>query len=96
MTPPYKRIHVVINPAAGKGEPVLDVFVISRNPLSMIAAAERFFQIPSFKARMYYWRGHEITVECEPSKALWADGEEFGRTPVSVKVLPGALPVVVP
>ena len=29
MTPPYKRIHVVINPAAGKGKPVLDVFVIA-------------------------------------------------------------------
>lgn len=49
MNPSYKRIHVVINAAAGKGEPVLDVFVISRNPLSMIAAAERFFQIPSLQ-----------------------------------------------
>jgi diacylglycerol kinase family enzyme len=74
---------------------ILDVFVISHNPISMIAAAERFFQIPSFNACLYYWRGREITLESQPSKALWADGEEFGRTPVSVKVRPGALPVVV-
>ena len=99
------KCYVVNSGQGGKGyidkefrvdDGILDVFVISRNPISVIAAAERFFQIPSFKARMYYWRGREITVECEPSKALWADGEEFGRTPVSVKVLPGALSIVVP
>ena len=99
------KCYVVNSGQGGKGaidkefhvdDGILDVFVISRNPISLIAAAERFFQIPSFKARMYYWRGCEITVECEPSKALWADGEIFGRTPVSVKVLPGALSVLVP
>jgi YegS/Rv2252/BmrU family lipid kinase len=99
------KCYVVNSGQGGKGsidrefrvdDGILDVFVISRNPLSVIAAAERFFQIPSFNARLYYWRGREITVECEPSKALWADGEEFGLTPVTVKVLPGALSVVVP
>jgi diacylglycerol kinase (ATP) len=99
------KCYIVNSGQGGKGtidkefrvdDGILDVFVISRNPISMIAAAERFFQIPSFNARLYYWRGREITLECEPSKALWADGEEFGRTPVTVKVLPGALPVVVP
>ena len=75
---------------------ILDVFVLSRNPISMLAAAERFFQIPSLKARMYYWRGRNITIECEPSKAIWTDGELFGRTPVTASVVPGALPVVVP
>lgn len=99
------KCYIVNSGQGGKGtidkefrvdDGILDVFVVSRNPISVIAAAERFFQIPSLKARMYYWRGREITLECEPSKALWADGEEFGRTPVSVKVLPGALSVVVP
>jgi len=98
------KCYIVNSGQGGKGyidkefrvdDGILDVFVISRNPISVLAAAERFFQIPSLKARMYYWRGREITLECEPSKALWADGEEFGRTPISVKVLPGALPVVV-
>jgi YegS/Rv2252/BmrU family lipid kinase len=99
------KCYVVNSGQGGKGaidrhfsvdDGLLDVFVLSRNPISVIAAAERFFQIPSFKARMYYWRGRDITVECEPSKAVWADGEVLGRTPVNVKVLPGTLPVVVP
>ncbi len=99
------KCYVVNSGQGGKGyidkefrvdDGMLDVFVISRNPISVIAAAERFFQIPSFKARMYYWRGRDITVDCEPSKAVWADGEVLGRTPFNVKVLPGALSVVVP
>ena len=75
---------------------ILDVFVLSRNPISMLAAADRFFQIPSLKGRMYYWRGRNITIESEPSKAVWTDGELFGRTPVTASVVPGALSVVVP
>jgi diacylglycerol kinase (ATP) len=99
------KCYIVNSGQGGKGsidrefrvdDGLLDVFILSRNPLTMIAAAERFFQMPSFKARMYQWRGREITLECEPSKALWADGEVYGRTPVSVKVLPGGLSVVVP
>ena len=75
---------------------LLDVFVLSRNPMSLVAAAERLLRVPSPWGRMYYWRGREISVVCEPSKALWVDGESYGRTPVEVKVLPGALSVVVP
>lgn len=75
---------------------LLDVFVLSRNPMSLLAATERLLQVPSPWGRMYYWRGREIRVECEPSKALWVDGEAAGRTPVEVKVLPRALSVVVP
>ena len=99
------KCYVVNSGQGGKGtidkefrvdDGLLDVFVLSRNPLSVLAAAERFFQIPSFKARMYYWRGRDITIECEPSKAVWTDGEIFGRTPINVSVMPGALSVVVP
>jgi len=75
---------------------LLDIFVLSRNPMSLVAAAERLLRVPSPWGRMYYWRGREISVVCEPSKALWVDGESYGRTPVEVKVLPGALSVVVP
>ncbi|WP_411157848.1 hypothetical protein [Nocardia otitidiscaviarum] len=45
---------------------------------------------------MYYWQGRRITVESVPPKTLWADGELAGETPVTVEVVPAALPVVVP
>jgi diacylglycerol kinase (ATP) len=99
------KCYIVNSGQGGKGaidkefrvdDGILDVFVLSREVKSKIAAAERFLHNFGNQAHGYYWRGHEITLECEPSKAMWADGEEFGRTPISVKVLPGALSVVVP
>ena len=45
---------------------------------------------------MYYWRGQEITIEAGVDQPVWTDGEYSGRTPVSIKVLPGALTVAVP
>ncbi len=99
------KCYIVNSGQGGKGsidkdfrvdDGLLDVFVISRDPRSVLAAAERFLHGSGNQAHLYYWRGREITLDCEPSKALWADGEEFGRTPVTVKVLPGALSVVVP
>jgi len=99
------KIYVVNSGQGGKGsidkdfsvdDGILDVFVLSRERRSFVAAAERFLKMHTSGAYAYYRRGHEISIECEPSKALWTDGEFFGRTPVTVKVLPGALSVVVP
>jgi YegS/Rv2252/BmrU family lipid kinase len=63
----------------------LDVFMLTSKMESMIAAANRFLQIPSEKASMYLWRGQEITIESEPSQPVWTDGEFTTRTPVTVK-----------
>ena len=37
-----------------------------------------------------------MIIEATPDQAIWADGEYIGRTPVTLKVLPQALPVIVP
>jgi diacylglycerol kinase (ATP) len=75
---------------------VLDVFVVSRKPLSLMAAEARFFKLPTWDAGLYYWRGREITIEAQPEQAIWMDGEYQGSSPVTAQVVPGALPVVAP
>ena len=35
----------------------LDVFVVSRKPLSIMSAEARFFKLPTWSAGLYYWRG---------------------------------------
>jgi diacylglycerol kinase family enzyme len=45
---------------------------------------------------MYFWHGKEITIDTDPDRPVWTDGEYFGRTPVTISVVPGALHVVVP
>jgi diacylglycerol kinase family enzyme len=41
-------------------------------------------------------QGKEMTIDTDPDQPVWTDGEYTCRTPISLKVLPGALRVVVP
>jgi diacylglycerol kinase (ATP) len=75
---------------------VLDVFVVSRKPLSIMSAEARFLQLPTRDAGLYLWRGREVTIEAQPEQAIWMDGEYHGGSPVTAQVVPGALPVVAP
>jgi diacylglycerol kinase family enzyme len=47
-------------------------------------------------AKETFYQGKEISIDTDPDQPVWTDGEYTGRTPVSMKVIPGALPVVVP
>jgi diacylglycerol kinase family enzyme len=42
------------------------------------------------------WRAREITIETDQSQPIQGDGEVWGNTPISIKVLPGAMRVLVP
>ena len=75
---------------------LLDVFVVSRKPLSIMGAQARLLNLPTRDARMYYWRGREITIDAEPEQAIWMDGEYQGVSPVTASVCPGVLSVVAP
>jgi YegS/Rv2252/BmrU family lipid kinase len=44
----------------------------------------------------HHWQAREITIEATPSQLVHADGEVIGRTPITLKVLPGALSVLTP
>jgi len=76
---------------------LLDVFVLNAHSIdTMKAAANRFLSLNTESAKRYFWRGRHITIETTPDQPVWADGEYMGRTPVTVKVLPGALTVAAP
>ena len=100
------KCYVVNSAKAGTGisistkfsvdDGMLDVFMLSRDAKSAGAALERFFNLSTEKAGMYYWRGQEIKIEAEVDQPVWTDGEYTARTPVSMKVLPGGLTVAVP
>ena len=60
------------------------------------AVAERFLNVGGPLSGLDYWRCRKITIESNPDRAVWTDGEYIGRTPVTATVMPGALAVVVP
>ena len=74
---------------------VLDAFFLDSSDLNTMAAAtSRFFNLHTKKAQRYYRQGREISIDTD--QPVWPDGEYLGRTPITVKVLPGVLPIVVP
>ena len=74
----------------------LDVFMLSRDLKSTEGATDRFLNLDTDKAGLYYWRGQQINIDVEPDQPVWTDGEYTGRTPVSIRVLPKALTIAVP
>jgi YegS/Rv2252/BmrU family lipid kinase len=101
------KLYVVNSGMMGKGVRIahefsvddgyLDVFVLGRNALSVMAAETRMLNMGATPlSHLKCWRGKSITVEAEPAKTLWADGELHGKTPVTVTVVPGGLHVLAP
>ena len=105
---PANKVYVVNAAQTGTGiavtgkfsrsdDGLLEVFVLNLKSLETIsAAAERMLNISSELADKFLWQGKEITIETEPDQPVWTDGEYIGRTPVSMRVIPGGLSVVVP
>jgi len=76
---------------------IVDVFILDgKNLKSLAGAADRMLHIDSKNARDWMRHGSEIDIETEPDQPVWTDGEYTGRTPISLKVIPNALPVIVP
>jgi len=76
---------------------LLEVFVLNnKNLKSLAAAAERVVHLDTKTANSFIWRAKEIAIDTDPDQPVWTDGEYSGRTPISLKVVPGALSVVVP
>jgi len=100
------RCYVVNSGMSGRGlslsaefsvtDGLLDVFLLNRDLAHVEAVAERFLHVNLPLSGLHYWRGKAITIESDPDRPVWTDGEYTGRTPVTASVLPGALRVIVP
>jgi diacylglycerol kinase (ATP) len=104
---PATKVYVVNASQSGTGisvtgdlsqsdDGLLEVFVLDKARLATLAAAaQRMANLHTAGAAQFFWRGKDITIETEPDQPVWTDGEYYGRTPVSMSVLQGKLPVVV-
>ena len=76
---------------------LVDIFVLdSKNMETLRAATNRVLHLHTKRAENFFWRGKEVTIETDPDQPVWTDGEYAGRTPVTAKVIPGALTVAAP
>ena len=76
---------------------LLDVIVIrGLDPKSLASAVASIADRPLDPDSFRHWQAKEITIATDPPQAVIGDGEAWGETPISMKVLPGAVRVITP
>ena len=76
---------------------LLDVFCVYNLDFnSLTSAVKSITNKPLDLESFRHWRAQEVTIESEPSQPVVGDGEKWGETPVTIKVLPGAIGVIAP
>ena len=87
---------ISLDPSFAIDDGLLDVFIVGRSFDQLASAGDRLLHLRTRQAGLHVWHGREITIDAATDQPVWTDGEYYGRTLVSIKVLPGALNVVVP
>lgn len=75
---------------------LLDLYAITKGIRPLRALSENVLNFGHFDAGIYHFQAKEITITADPQQTVWIDGEEYGPTPITARVLPKALTVVVP
>lgn len=73
---------------------VIAIRAIDLKTLSSVVAsiADRSPDPDSF----HHWQARQITVQADPPQPVVGDGEAWGDSPISAKVLPGAIRIIAP
>ncbi len=92
------RAGISLSTGVSVRDGLLDVFVLQQANLASLVSLTRdvLTQTKPSTAALQHWQGQEITLVAEPNQTVQADGEVLGQTPITAKVLPGAVQVIVP
>ena len=75
----------------------LDVLVLRKMDLAALAAIALSNVVgEDVSAEIQHWQAREVTIAAEPPQAVAFGGTVVAQTPVTIRVVPGALHVVVP
>ena len=87
---------VSINPSTDVSDGYFDVLVWRDIDLSLSTVVAGIKNKEKFEDVYHHWQAKEITIETDQPQPIQGDGEIWGNTPISIKVLPGAMRVLVP
>ena len=91
-------IHdLTISPGTSIDDGLLDVLAVrSLDLASLSSVVASIVAATPDQASLGHWQAREIRIESDPPEPVVLDGEECGETPVELRVVPGALAVLVP
>lgn len=75
---------------------LVDVMIVSKDRHALEQLGHYVLHIGREKAHGYHFQGKEVTLEADPPQPVWLDGEYFKDTPVTIRVRPHAVKIVVP
>jgi YegS/Rv2252/BmrU family lipid kinase len=88
---------LALAPDIDVGDGLLDVVIVTRSDLpgivSLIANVVSGGENSNILQR---WQAREVTITADPPQTVQVDGEITGKTPVTARVLPQAVRVIVP
>lgn len=96
----YAYRQIKLAPFASLDDGWLDICVFERAPMDRVGFATQMMAVLARRhlrdPRVRYYRGKHLILESDPPIQGQLDGDTFGRTPLEISVLPGALSVFVP
>ena len=60
------------------------------------AATASIIGKPYDPGQFHHWRAKDITIESDPPQPIIGDGENWGKTPITIRALPGAVHIITP
>jgi diacylglycerol kinase (ATP) len=91
------RGTLTLSPTIDVSDGLLDVVVMRKADLaSLLSVAASVLSGAETAEPLQHWQCREVTVRAEPEQPLTIDGEMAQANPITARVLPGAVQVVVP
>ena len=79
------------------GDGLLDVVIVRSTAfIAMITSADAYSVQKPDESFFYHWQAREIVIDTTPPQPVQVDGELAGETPITVRVVPNAVRVLVP
>ncbi|MDX1379461.1 MAG: hypothetical protein R3307_11470, partial [Anaerolineales bacterium] len=88
---------VSLAPDISVNDGILDVIcVYNLDFVSLASVVKGIANQPLDPEYFLHERVQEVTIESDPPQPVVGDGEKWGETPITIRVLPGAIGVVTP
>jgi diacylglycerol kinase (ATP) len=86
-----------LSPRIDVSDGLLDVLVLRQADLgSLLSVAASVLDGIGEAEPVQHWQARELTVDTDPPQSVQGDGEPWGKTPVSITVVPRAVGIVTP
>jgi diacylglycerol kinase (ATP) len=93
----FGAVPLSLAPTIDVADGLLDVVVVNKGDLpALVSVAASIVAGNEDAEPLQHWRAREVIVAADPPQTVQVDGEVWGETPITVRVVPQAVRVIVP